>query len=1286
MFHAVLLAIMAGVFGVSAELQGAAREIRLRFAWGGGQERQWKMQVDAQHGVLTQLTPLGIEPDENRAMWLEENRVSVQQPTPRSYEAFEVTIQAEELAELRIGLVDQLTQAKPIETTLKIAELLRAPYNSALDEQGNRLFVTRAPGDLIDVRMDRKHLIYSPEEPISLSLLPRFNGELPGDAKIKVVLRHARDTKALWSHEYSLAESVNGSQVAAIPITMNAPNLEGAYQFDIELAQPGIAERFVPVVRQRLIGNRVLGKRGLQFLVLSPSAPVDAPNESEAVPWKLVAEIDPANPGWWNRLVQRPQFALIPGWPQGPLRSGPPQFERHGQGQMVKLAAAPQDPEPAWEAYPLPIDQVGRPHIVEVEFPADLEQRISISIVEPDAAGNVLPIGIDTAVTVSRDLLPVDAAPNVQRVIFWPRTPSPLIRITQGGKPASLFRRVRVYAGPERLPHTGAFPQLHSRTWGGFWGRPLLPENFNATQQLDEASGQSIDDWQTFYEAGTRLVEYLKYTERNAAMMSVLAEGSSVYPSAIVAPSPRYDTGRLGLMGNDPVRKDGLEMLFRLFERERLVLVPSIQFSSPLPELEAQLRQGGAQAIGLAPVDSNGRAWTDSNHPHRGMAPYYNPLDQRVQAAMLAVVRELIQRYRQHGAWGGLALQLDAFGYAQLPGAAWGFDDVTVSRFERESGIRVPGDGDSRYQVRAEALLGPLRQTWLEWRAAILAEFYAQIQHELDSTGRDLPLYLVPGDLFEAPEQQAALRPSLIRKASVDSAMLEMGIDLRRFGEDSGIVAMRPRRLGGDLAPEVDPLRSQLDSAIQLDRTLSSSSQRAALFYAPPRRQRLASFDAKSPFGQDRTYTMMVIQDSSCGANRRREFIRSLSGQDPTSIFDGGWFASLGQEHELHSMIRAFKELPASRFSDSPASKQPIHARRCATENGTYLYFLNESPWKIEASIRLSASLDCQWRRLGVAPDWELLSRDSSGPSIRVAMEGFDFVAVQLSDAESKILDINFSEPDGLAAALEGRIRELSARADALPRQPALSNFTNGGFEDPQTDVESIPGWTLHEPSRSRLSVDADSKHGGEHSIVFSSSGRLASLESDWFEAPTTGRLAFSVWMRTENLEKQPLVQLAVVGKTRDEPIQRFAQVGGAADRGVPLKDDWTSYVFQIDDLPTARMQQMQVRFDLIGKGEVWIDDVEIFPLSFTKDERIEISKIVVSASGALDSGRWSDCLHLLEGYWPNFLMHHVTVTENDSILSARAPEAASRPTTRSVEEKPGFVDRVRGYLPKWRF
>ena len=158
--------------------------------------------------------------------------------------------------------------------------------------------------------------------------------------------------------------------------------------------------------------------------------------------------------------------------------------------------------------------------------------------------------------------------------------------------------------------------------------KPTFVASFGAPQTFDGvARRRNLDDWDTFHVAALRVADYLHFNGDNSLMLAVLAEGSTIYPSALLEPTPRYDTGPFSSSGQDPMRKDIVELLYRVFDREGLVLIPELQFSSPLPALERQLAGGGPGAEGIELVGPDGRSWREAQGSVRGLAPYYNPLD-----------------------------------------------------------------------------------------------------------------------------------------------------------------------------------------------------------------------------------------------------------------------------------------------------------------------------------------------------------------------------------------------------------------------------------------------------------------------------------------------------------------------------------------------------------------------------------------------------------------------------------------------------------------------------------
>ncbi len=236
------------------------------------------------------------------------------------------------------------------------------------------------------------------------------------------------------------------------------------------------------------------------------------------------------------------------------------------------------------------------------------------------------PIGLDTGIDVPDSSVGREPRLARHRVVFWPRTKAPLLLLTnQRDGARAAFGKVRVLgpktAGvsslgrdtnrPAYLP--SAFPSAQpagNRLLAAYYDRPLFPENFSANEAYDEWSGRGLDDWVTYYEGATRLIEYLQYVGYNGLVMTVLADGSTIYPSRLLQPTPRYDTGAYFVSGQDPYRKDILELLFRLFDREAMQLIPALQFAAPLPALEEELRRGNpAEKVGIVPVDAQGRSW-----------------------------------------------------------------------------------------------------------------------------------------------------------------------------------------------------------------------------------------------------------------------------------------------------------------------------------------------------------------------------------------------------------------------------------------------------------------------------------------------------------------------------------------------------------------------------------------------------------------------------------------------------------------------------------------------------
>jgi hypothetical protein len=67
-------------------------------------------------------------------------------------------------------------------------------------------------------------------------------------------------------------------------------------------------------------------------------------------------------------------------------------------------------------------------------------------------------------------------------------------------------------------------------------------------------------------------------------------------------------------------------------------------------------------------------------------------------------------------------------------------------------------------------------------------------------------------------------------------------------------------------------------------------------------------------------------------------------------------------------------------------------------------------------------------------------------------------------------------------------------------------------------------------------------------------------------------------------------------------------------------------------------------------------------------------------ASVKLKAGQLADCARLLEGYWPQFLVANVPLTQAPAPLAQR-PRNTQVPSTPA--RKPTVLENLKGYLPK---
>jgi len=277
--------------------------------------------------------------------------------------------------------------------------------------------------------------------------------------------------------------------------------------------------------------------------------------------------------------------------------------------------------------------------------------------------------------------------------------------------------------------------------------------------------------------------------------------------------------------------------------------------------------------------------------------------------------------------------------------------------------------------------------------------------------------------------------------------------------------------------------------------------------------------------------------------------------------------------------------------------------------------------------------------------------------------------------------------PKHVARSLERRVNALGRRAAALHAARAKPLLGNPGFEQLGDGRQRIPGW-LTTQGREGVDVRLDDSraHTGKRSAHLHSDGPIAVLASRRFRIPATGRLSVSVWLRVDDPARQPPLRLALEGDFGRLPY-RYAPVGAAIRPGEPsnpIGAEWSQFVFPVTDLPLEPGCEASVRLDLMGPGRVWVDDVEVFDLALNRAELLELSKLITLIDVKRQNGQVADCLHLLNGHWPQLLERHVAVRSPDPHdgLAEHPDHQRSEPRDKAPATT-GLLDRMKGLWPK---
>jgi hypothetical protein len=1253
--------------------------IRIRVLWGGGTATAWQGSMVLSSGRFENLTTLGLEPDAGASLYATGDELLIRPLRPSDFHGFDVDLVGSQPAELLLtlttpdsgkGIERQLIDLSPL---LQSAELTKS-IQLTLDESGNRVDINRSPGDQLPVVLTRKHLIFDPGEELEFSVRPfRITGDGGRSAQLHVELFANGESRHLT--EESLSLDRNGQYYSLDQLVrLSVPDVEGVYEVCLSVRDDSLATR-LNLGRERC-------RRSFQIVVVDPVAGQRNLRADEIVLWQEVFNTRDVRQQWIDKIPGVPQFRVASSGIRREIRPASGVESVNIDGEVWDRIAPG-----GWQAVPVRISEPEQPHIIEVEFLDEGPMSLGISVLEPDAAGRIEPFGADSGITIPSTAGSDTPVSRRHRIFLWPGHEQPYVLFANrhASRPATVGA-IRVLAGPGQLAaadrtsraSTAAGTEWNGRQYLSFYEQPLFAENFSAGKAIDPVSGQTWQDWNTFLKGAVRWTQYLKANGYTAAMLVVAGDGSSLYPSRLLQPGPRYDSGVFAPTGQDPLRKDVVELLLRIFEREGLQLVPVFHFNSPLPALEQIRLTGAPDTEGITLVDLQGVSRTGTLREADSAVAIYNPLDQRVQSAYADIVGEFVERYAGRVALGGLGFLYSRDAVQVLPGQAWGVDRQTMSRFQRDTGIPVSRSAD----WIADLLGNENRAVWLEWRQQRMAEWLDELQSIAAPVKR---LYLLGGDLLVTQDAFSAVAPSLRRNCDLEDAYARVAVPIRRIAGDSRLVFLQPQELSPEKSLADQRLNIHVQQSYENTRLFADFANRGTLF---SHRYAWAEFEQlrqQNLFGEGRQESLVRMQPlSPAGFWNRQRLARSIADHDSQTLVEGGWLTGLGQEEHVAPLVEVFTQLPDVRFTDVEADLegQPLTGmvvRQAVVGDRNWFYVVNPSPWSLRGRIRFSGR-ETVLESLG-----SRLEFDTQAEAAEVVVQlppfslegGFTRAGITVTGYQAEL-------PDWVVSVLQDRLNSLLTKVSRAARIEPLDVLQNPGFEPVGNGAEAPRqfGWSFDHRVHEAVTLKQEGTFAGAAALSLVSRGAPTWVRSNDFPAPETGRLSVSVMIRTENPGNPPPLRISIQGDDGRQIYYRYGMVGGQSRQ---VTAEWQEFAVHFDDLPLGPDKgNLRIGFDLMGQGQVDIDQVQVFDRWLDgQDSRSLMQLLALAGFQLTDKKDVERCRRILDSYWPRFLDEFFPDTDaaepatqgTDGFVTGDVAGAVENGEKRSANDSPNGVD-----------
>jgi len=507
------------------------------------------------------------------------------------------------------------------------------------------------------------------------------------------------------------------------------------------------------------------------------------------------------------------------------------------------------------------------------------------------------------------------------RYLFYPETHEYLFeaRTLITGMPAAVSS-IKIYKIEGRLPKL----KINQEGKGEFRNFGHLDEDQSFELLISQPEkenlkfGKPISLLETF-------LDYMDYTGQNVISYPVLRYWWSY-----------LDQPPVNKIGNGLRMTGWINLMLDMFEKRDKKFIMGIHlFTIPSPPeyykpIEERIKEGYFY------TNKNGEPVYNKRNPGFG-TNIFNP---KVKEQFLKLISEIVERFGSHPAFDGIDLWNSERNSVFFPNINLGYGDYTVGLFEKETGIKVPGEKGKpdRFYRRYTFLIEKKKKEWLEWRTKKTYEFVKELSEILKRKDKKLYLslrgYWAPVEiLYNETCENVDFKKGLYENYSIDIEKI------KRLKN----VVIAPMRFNTSYRwlkhwhGNVENLFNELNWNIRKFGVFSKGKNSSTEIYPVYFESFLKSLKPE----KYKTY-FQNADPKPWGRYFLQDLTVSLASQDTSQILIGAQPpGSWGREKETREWVKAFRALPSGNFKDIKGLNDPVCGRYLKTDKGTYFYTVN---------------------------------------------------------------------------------------------------------------------------------------------------------------------------------------------------------------------------------------------------------------------------------------------------------------------------------------------------------